>query len=149
MNKVILSGRCVRDPELKFIAGSGMAVGDVTIAVDKGLSKDKKAEFEQKGKDTADFPRLKLWGKNAENLASLCRKGTMILVEGSYETGSYTKEDGTKVYTTEVNVQRWEKLSWDDEPRNQTADSGSSDNFNYGIDPSEFQAIENDDDVPF
>jgi len=68
-------GRITRDVELRFIAGSGKAVANGAIAVDKeGLSKDKREEMQAKGIPTADFPTFVVWGKNAENMAQLCKK---------------------------------------------------------------------------
>lgn len=46
MNNITLIGRLVRDPELRFTPGNGKAVCHMTIAVDRGLSKEKKAEAE-------------------------------------------------------------------------------------------------------
>ncbi|OQY09284.1 MAG: single-stranded DNA-binding protein, partial [Fusobacteriia bacterium 4572_132] len=63
MNDVNLIGRLTRDPLLKYIPGSGTAVSEFTLAVDKGLSKAKKKELETKGKPTADFIRIIAWGK--------------------------------------------------------------------------------------
>lgn len=111
MNNVILIGRLVRDPELKSIASSGQANCTFTLAVDKNLSKAKKAEMEQQGKPTADFPRITVWGKVAENCANYLSKGSQVAVQGSIQTGSYTNKDGSKVYTTDVIASNVEFLS--------------------------------------
>lgn len=142
MNKVILLGRMIKDVELRFMAGSGTAVANWTLAVDKGLSRDKKAEFESQGKNTADFIRCKAFGKRAETIADYFSKGSEILVEGSIDTGSYKKPDGTTVYTTDINVMNF----------NFTGGSKKKDdNFSIGgMDTSDFQAIEDDDQsIPF
>ena len=65
MNNTVLIGRLVRDPELRYLPGAGTANTTFTLAVDKGLSKDKKAEFEAQNKPTADFIRIVVWGKSA------------------------------------------------------------------------------------
>ena len=102
MNSVVLIGRLVKEPELRFIAGSGTAVTKFTLAVDKGLSKAKKEELKGAGKPTADFIRVVVWGKSAEVAADYLDKGSKVAVKGSIETGSYKDKDGKTVYTTEV-----------------------------------------------
>lgn len=101
MNLVVLTGRLARDPELKYIPGSGQAVAKFSIAVDRGLYGDKKKEAEEKGQATADFINIICWGKMAENVANYQKKGNLIAVQGRIQTGSYEKE-GAKVYTFEV-----------------------------------------------
>ena len=145
MNSVVLIGRLTRDPELRFIAGSGRAVANFTLAIDRNLAKDKKAEMQQKGLPTADFIRVVVWGKQAENCASFLAKGRLVAINGSIQTSSYKTNTGETRYSTDVLANRVEFLEWGDKKQ----DSGSSDNFNYGIDPAEFQAIEDDDDIPF
>lgn len=145
MNSVVLIGRLTRDPELRFIAGSGRAVANFTLAIDRNLAKDKKAEMQQKGLPTADFIRVVVWGKQAENCASFLAKGRLVAINGSIQTSSYKTNTGETRYSTDVLANRVEFLEWGDKKQN----SASSDNFNYGIDPSEFQAVEDDDDIPF
>ncbi len=145
MNSVVLIGRLTRDPELRFIAGSGRAVANFTLAIDRNLAKDKKAEMQQKGLPTADFIRVVVWGKQAENCASFLAKGRLVAINGSIQTSSYKTNTGETRYSTDVLANRVEFLEWGD--KNQ--ESSSSESFNYGIDPSEFQAIEDDDDMPF
>lgn len=114
MNAVQLIGRITKEIDLRMIAGSGTAVAKFSIAVDKGLSKTKKAEFEQAGKNTADFIRIIVWGAGAEFVANYAGKGTLVAVKGSIETGFYEK-DGHKVYTTEVKADMYggvEILEW-------------------------------------
>lgn len=55
MNNVVLIGRLARDPELRFIPSSGMAVARFTLAVDKDLFGEKKQQAISQGKPTADF----------------------------------------------------------------------------------------------
>ena len=144
MNNVTLIGRAARDPELRFVPGSGMAVTKITMAVDKGLSRDKKQEFENQGKPTADFIRVVVWGKQAENLSQYVSKGSLFAVNGSIQTGSYKTASGETRYTIEVLAIRVEFLEWGE---NQNK---SKDDFSFGTGNFEdFQTIEDDDDVPF
>lgn len=145
MNSVVLIGRLTRDPVLRFVAGSGRAVANFTLAIDRNLVKDKKAEMQSKGLPTADFIRIVVWGKQAENCASFLSKGRLVAINGSIQTSSYKTNTGETRYSTDILANRVEFLEWGDKNK----DNGSSENFNYGIDPSEFQAIEDDDDIPF
>lgn len=145
MNSVVLIGRLTRDPELRYIAGSGRAVANFTLAIDRNLAKDKKAEMQQKGLPTADFIRVVVWGKQAENCASFLVKGRMVAINGSIQTSSYKTNSGETRYSTDILANRVEFLEWGDKNKN----GNSSDSFHYGFDPSEFQAIEDDDDIPF
>ena len=94
MNKVIITGRLVKDPELKFIQNTGTATTTITLAVDKYNAKTKERE--------ADFINVVVWGKQAEALAEYTTKGSQIAISGRIQTRSYEAKDGTKRYVTEV-----------------------------------------------
>ncbi len=104
MNVVILYGRLTRDPELKYSQG-GVANTFTTVAVDRGMTKEKRQEAEAAGRPTADFIGIKAFGKTAELLANYFHKGNRIALEGRIQTGSYEK-NGERVYTTDVIVNR-------------------------------------------
>lgn len=145
MNSVVLIGRLVRDPELRFVAGSGRAVANFTLAVDKNLARDKKKEFEEKGQPTADFIRIVVWGKQAENCANFLTKGRLVAVNGSITTSSFKTNTGETRYSTDVLANNVEFLEWGDKKPGQS----TGDDFNFGPDVDDFQAIEDDDDIPF
>lgn len=140
MNNVILIGRLTRDPELRYTT-SQMAVATFTLAIDRPTKADKEKE--------TDFPRVKAFGKTAENCEKYLAKGRMVAVQGSLQTGSYTNKDGATVYTTDVIANRVEFLEWGDRPQsNAPANSGAqASNFNASDVPDDFQAL--DEDVPF
>ena len=152
MNKVILTGRLVRDLELRHTQG-GTANVSFSLAVDKGLSRQKREELEAQNRPTADFPRVVVWGQMAENLARYCGKGSQIAVVGRVETGSYQDKDGKTIYTTDIiaeNVEFLSKLTQEGrkEPRGTNTyqnNSGSSDEF-FGDD---FEEIQDDGRIPF
>lgn len=93
MNNVILMGRLTRDPEV-VETRNGTVIASYTIAVDRA--------FKGEGQPEADFIRCKCFGKSAEFADKWLRKGVKVAVSGRLETGSYQREDGTTVYTTEV-----------------------------------------------
>ncbi|MFX0547936.1 single-stranded DNA-binding protein [Hathewaya histolytica] len=94
MNKTVLVGRLVADPELKFTPGAGTAVTTFTLAVNR--------RFKKEGQPEADFIPIVIWGKMAESTANYKRKGEMIGISGRIETRSYEAKDGTRRYVTEV-----------------------------------------------
>lgn len=102
MNSVVLIGRLTRDPELKFVPATGMAVTKFTLAVDKDLYGEKKQQAISQGKPTADFIGVTVFGKSAENCANYLAKGSLCAVHGRISTGSYTTQSGEKKYTTDV-----------------------------------------------
>lgn len=106
MNSVNLIGRLTRDPELRYTP-SGAAVVRFTLAVDRRLSKEKRAEAEANNQQTADFISCTAWNKTAELIANYLQKGRRIAVAGRIQTGSYEK-DGRTVYTTDVIVDTME-----------------------------------------
>lgn len=140
MNNVILIGRLTRDPELRYTT-SQMAVATFTLAIDRPTKADREKE--------TDFPRVKAFGKTAENCEKYLAKGRLVAVQGSIQTGSYEDKDGKRVYTTDVIANRVEFLEWGDRPQsNAPANSGAqTSGFNAGDVPDDFQAL--DEDVPF
>ncbi|MFP5493138.1 single-stranded DNA-binding protein [Parvimonas sp. G1641] len=113
MNNVILTGRIAKDLEIRYTQ-TGTAYCRLTLAVDRGMSKEKKQEAEAKGQPTADFINCVAWNKLAETINRYSGKGKKILVEGSIQSGIYTAEDGTKRYTTDILVNRAEILEFVD-----------------------------------
>lgn len=95
MNNVVLIGRLAKDPELRYTAQTQMAVATFSIAIDRG--KDKNGD--DKG---ADFPRIMVFGKQAENCEKFLSKGSLVGIQGRIQTGSYKNKNGDTVYTTDV-----------------------------------------------
>ena len=123
MNKVILMGRLVRDPEVRYSQGeTSMAIARYTLAVDR--------RFKREGdQQTADFIGCVAFGRAGEFAEKYFRKGTKVLVTGRIQTGSYEK-DGQRVYTTDVVVEEQEfaesKASGQDSSYQQAAASTPS-----------------------
>lgn len=64
--------------------------------------------FKREGDPSADFPNCVVFGKGAEFAEKYLRKGVKIAVVGRIQTGSYTNQQGDKVYTTDVVVEEQE-----------------------------------------
>lgn len=99
MNKVILMGRLTRKPDISWNE-EDLCIARFTLAVDR--------RFKREGQQGADFVGCVAFGKGAELVDKWMDQGTKIALEGRIQTGSYTKTDGTKVYTTEVVVENME-----------------------------------------
>lgn len=153
MNKVILIGRLVRDPELKYTQ-SNQAVCNFTLAVDKNLSKDKREEAEAAGRPTADFPRIIVWGKMGENASRYLFKGSQCAIEGRIQTGSYQdNESGKTIYTTNIiaeNVEFLSRLSQDERKSNSGVNTNQGNqNQSDGFFEDDFSEIQDDGRIPF
>ena len=94
MNKVFLIGRLTRDPELRY-TGSNTAVASFSLAVNRNFTN-------ANGEREADFINIVVWRRQAENVANYLDKGSQVSIEGRIQTGSYTAQDGSKRYTTDV-----------------------------------------------
>lgn len=98
MNSVILIGRLTKDPEIRYSqTDSSMCIARYTLAVDR---RGKKVE----GQPNADFISCVAFGKNAEFAEKYLKKGTKIAIGGHIQTGSFTNNQGVKIYTTDVVV---------------------------------------------
>ena len=103
MNKVILMGRLVREPEVRYTqAAEPMAIARFTLAVNR------RGGGNSEGAPTADFINCVAFGKNGEFAEKYLRKGIKIAIIGRIQTGSYTNKDGVKVYTTDIVVDECE-----------------------------------------
>lgn len=91
MNKVVLIGRLVDDPDIR--ESGDKKIARYKMAVDRRFNR---------GDQTADFISVVSFAKGAEFAEKYMRKGVKYAIEGRIQTGSYTKADGTKVYTTDV-----------------------------------------------
>ncbi|MBQ6456593.1 MAG: single-stranded DNA-binding protein [Mogibacterium sp.] len=94
MNSVVLIGRLARDPELSYTPSTQTAVCRFTLAVDRP-----RRQGEDRG---ADFLRITVFGRQAENCDRYLSKGRQAAVHGRIETGSYKNRDGVTVYTTDI-----------------------------------------------
>lgn len=101
MNRVVLIGRPTKEIEMRQ---GEMSVARFTLAVDR-----------MKKEDPADFISCVAFGKTADVIGKYGGKGRRIAVEGRIQTGSYTNKDGSKVYTTDVVVERSEIIDWPEE----------------------------------
>ncbi len=119
MNSVVLIGRLTKDPEVRYGATTQMAIANFNLAIDRPVK--------QNGEKQTDFPRIIVFGKQAENVEKYVVKGMLVGIQGRIQTGSYDK-NGTTVYTTDVIADRVEFLEW----RDKNGDNGQSMHQNMG-----------------
>jgi len=154
MNSVVLIGRLTRDPELKFVPATGMAVTRLTLAVDKDMFGEKKQQAISQGKPTADFINITVFGKQAENCANYLAKGRQCAVHGRISTGSYTTQSGEKRYTTDVIADKVEFIGSKDQgaPSHQGGKPAQPDSSFFDDFPDDdndiFQPVD-DEEIPF
>lgn len=96
MNKVILMGRLTRDPEVRYAQGENtMAIAKFSLAVDRRRQNNADGQ-------TADFINIVAFGRLGEFVEKYLHKGTKVALSGRIQTGSYTNNDGVRVYTTDI-----------------------------------------------
>lgn len=140
LNRVVLVGRLVRDPELRK-TNSGTSVTSFTIAVDN---------LTKKGEEkTTSYIPCTCWSFTAENVAKYCSKGSLVGIDGRISQRSYEDKNGQKRSIVEVvaeNVQFLESKNSNKNNDNSSMANGTdfvSDAVSHeGIDGS-------DDDLPF
>lgn len=131
MNSVVLIGRLTNDPDVRYNPNTQLAVATFNVAIDRPV----KSGEEKK----ADFPRVTVFGRQAENCERFLAKGRLVGIQGRIQTGSYKNKDGATVYTTDVVADRVEFLEWSDRKQNAQAAPDYA--------PEGFSAM--DEDVPF
>lgn len=116
MNKVILMGRLVRDPEVRYSQGEEpTAIARYTLAVDRRGTKKKDGEQKEN-----DFITCIAFRKAGEFAEKYFHQGMRVLISGRIQTGSYVNKDGNKVYTTDVIVEDQEFA----DSKNQNTENG-------------------------
>ncbi len=92
-NLVVLTGRLTADPELKTTP-NGISVTRFSIAVSRRYRSGEESQ--------ADFINILAWRQTAEFITKYFKKGSMIGIEGSIQTGKYTDKNGNNRTTFEV-----------------------------------------------
>ena len=101
MNKVILMGRLVRDPEVRYSQGAEpIAVARYTLAVDR--------KFQKSGQKEADFIGCVAFGKSGEFAEKYFKKGQKVAIVGHLQVRSWDDNDGKKRWSTDVIVDEQE-----------------------------------------
>lgn len=102
MNRITIIGHMAKDPELQTTQ-SGISRCTFTVAVQRRFKN-------QDGKREADFLPVVAWRQTADFAAKYLTKGRLVAVDGSVQTRSYTGQDGSKRYMTEIIAENVEPL---------------------------------------
>jgi single-strand DNA-binding protein len=134
MNKIIMNGRIVKDVELRTTASDKKVVSNAIAVRNDFKNKD--------GQYDSQFFNFEVWNAQADYLNNYASKGTPILIEGKLKNNVYEKDNGEKVYSTSIMVEKIEILSFE---KKETTER-------VVIAPKEAQQLEvalTDDDLPF
>jgi len=128
VNKVLLTGRLTRDPEMRSLA-SGKNVTTFTVASN---------EFIGGGREKAEYPPVVTWDRLAEIAGTYLGKGQQVAIEGRLQTRSWDDDRGARHWKTEIVASHLEMLSGrhkKDYEAQQAADSLSAQAEAYGEAP--------------
>lgn len=135
MNKVILMGRLVKDPEVRNTQGSEpIAVARYTLAVNR--------RFKRQGEQDADFINCVAFGKAAQFAEKYFEKGRLVSIVGRIQVRSWDDKDGKKRWSTDVVIEE-QYFAESKKAEGKSADGTSNDGF-YPIDQNA-----DSDDLPF
>lgn len=96
LNRAQVLGNVTRDPEMRYTP-NGQAVTNFSVATNRRW----KGQDGQDGEAT-EFHEVVVWGKQAENVTPMLKKGEPVLVEGRLQTRNWEGQDGVKRYRTEI-----------------------------------------------
>ncbi len=138
LNKIILIGRLVKDPELRYTQ-NGTSVSSFSMANNRSyVTNGEKKEF-------ASFFNCVAWGKLGELIVQYCKKGHRMGIEGRLQQRSWEDQEGKKRSTVEIVVENCQFLT----PK--TGTDGAVEAPPEYVDNS--PAVDNnpfsDDDIPF
>ena len=101
MNKVLLTGRLTRDPELRALA-SGSNVTTFAVATN---------EYRGNGKERAEYHNIVVWDRLAQVCGQYLGKGQQVAIEGRLQTRQWEDDRGQRHWKTEVVATSVEMLS--------------------------------------
>jgi single-strand DNA-binding protein len=101
VNKVVLTGRLTRDPEMRSLA-SGKAVTQFSIATN---------EYIGQGKEKAEYHNSVTWDRLAQTCGEFLGKGQQVAIEGRIQTRSWDDDRGVRHWKTEIVANHVEMLS--------------------------------------
>ena len=140
MNKVILIGRLIKDPDIRT-GTNNIAIARYTLAVDR--------QYRKGNEKTADFINCVALGKNGEFAEKYLHKGMKIAVIGTWQTGNYTDKDGKKVYTNDCLVEIHEFVESKKNQTEQAQDPPVPNPKQSSDDFMDIPSFAEDDELPF
>jgi single-strand DNA-binding protein len=110
INRVVLSGRLTRDPELRSLP-SGMSVCSLRVAFNTRKKDPATGEWGEKG----NFVDVTVWGRQGEIVAQYMTKGRAILIDGRLEWREFQDKDGNNRQAIEIVADNTEFIGGRDE----------------------------------
>ncbi|HEY6022269.1 MAG TPA: single-stranded DNA-binding protein [Candidatus Paceibacterota bacterium] len=104
VNKVILIGRCGKDPETRYMP-SGEAVSSFSLAVGSQW-KDKQGAKQE----STEWVNVTAFAKLGEICGQYLTKGSQVFVSGRMKTEKYTDKEGVERYSTKIIADRMQML---------------------------------------
>lgn len=142
INLAIITGNVTRDPELRFTP-SGSAVCSFGVATNHSVKKN------DQWTDVPTFHNIVVWGKQAEYLANVLKKGVKVSLQGRIDNRQYEAKDGTKRYISEIVAETvvpyLERKAYGDSPSEEPPQAGEASSPS----PTEVEDIVVPDDMPF
>ena len=142
VNRVVLVGRLVKDPELRK-TNSDVSFATFTLAVDNRVK-------EADGTRGTIFIDCRIFRDQAESLAKNTRKGSKIAVDGSLNQRNFERKDGTKGKVIEIIVDSVTFLDPNPNKEVNTIEEPKFDDIPASNNGSNLENIDlPDDDLPF
>lgn len=132
LNRVFLFGTIGSDPDLKMTSG-GSAILKFRVATNESYKRGDQWE------ERTDWHSVVIWGRRAEGLARILKKGDRTTIEGALRTSSWDDREGNKRYRTEVHA-TFVGLS---------GSGGKREEYNESPRQERSSSEPNDDDIPF
>lgn len=99
VNKVILIGNAVKEPEVKVMQ-NGNEVANFSLAINESWTDKQSGEKKEK----VEYHNIVVWGKLADIAKRFVKKGSKVYIEGKLQTRKW-EQDGVTRYATEVVLQ--------------------------------------------
>mgnify|MGYP006280474691 CR=1 FL=1 len=143
INKVIISGNLVRDPDTRILE-NGTHMAKMSIANNQRY-RDRSGEWQEK----TCYVNIVAWRKTAELVSEYCRKGSPVLVEGELIYNSWEDRDGSRRSRLEINARRIQFLERRGQDSSYRDQGGKGQQESPDGDEDDSASIAPDDDIPF
>jgi len=97
LNRATIIGNATRDPEMRYTP-NGQAVCSFGVATNRRWTDRNTGEMQEQ----VEFHDIVAWGKLAENISQMVKKGAPVYVEGRLQTHQWEGQDGAKRQRTEI-----------------------------------------------
>ena len=97
LNRAQVLGNLTRDPEMRYTP-NGQAVSSFSVATNRRWTNRDSGETQ----DSTEYHNIVVWGKQAESVTPMLKKGQPVFVEGRLQTHSWEGQDGLKRNRTEI-----------------------------------------------